>query len=162
MELSLIFLFHTWITSIRSSLSWCSLCNQWYGFILPALSLCVMVWIDSLHTQCQGHHQGLMNERWKEVKVEQPPRTCKRLISLLHYHASAAGTGFNSSSLYHWATAMVNLDYLLYVLPKSSITRTCPVQQPGNQISSKSWPGGFTWNVLSRDEAQPLDNLRVS
>lgn len=42
------------------------------SFFLPAVqSLCVMVWNDSLHAQCQGHHQGLMNERLKEVKVEQ-------------------------------------------------------------------------------------------
>lgn len=68
---------------------------------------------------------------------------CDRLISLLHYQAWAAGTGFNSSPIYHWATTMVNLDYLLFRLPNPSITSTCLVQQPGNQISPKSWPGGF-------------------
>lgn len=29
--------------------------------------MCVIVQIDSLHICCQGHHQGLMNERWKET-----------------------------------------------------------------------------------------------
>lgn len=29
--------------------------------------VCVIVQIDSLHICCQGHHQGLMNERWKET-----------------------------------------------------------------------------------------------
>lgn len=42
-----------------------------------------------------------------------PPRTCKRLISPPHYQTSAAGTGFNSSPIYHWATTMVNPDYVL-------------------------------------------------
>lgn len=76
------------------------------------------------------------------------PHPCDRLISLLHYQASAAGTGFNSSPIYHWATTMVNLDYLLYRLPNPSITSTCLVQQPGNQTSPKSWPGGFTWKSV--------------
>lgn len=136
---------------------------------MPALSLCVMVWIDSLHTQCQGHHQGLMNERWKGTEVEQwrkreispphpptPHHTCKRLIRLLHYQASAAGTGFNSSSRYHWATKMVNLDYLLYLLPNpqyykylscSATWKSNPVQRVGqvahsSSIISVSWWGG--------------------
>lgn len=91
-----------------------------------------------------------------------PPHTCKQLISLLHYQASAAGTGFNSSSIYHWATTMVNLDYLLYLLPNPSITSTRLVQQPGNLISPKSWPGGFTQNLLSWEETELLDNLCAS
>lgn len=81
-----------------------------------------------------------------------PPHTCKRLISPLHYQASAAGTGFNSSSIYHWATTMVNLDYVLYLLPNHSITSTCLVRQPGNQINPESRPGGFTQNLLSCEE----------
>lgn len=97
-----------------------------------------------------------------EEKRDPPPHTCKRLISLLHYQASAAGTGFNSSSIYHWATTMVNLDYLLYLLPNPSITSTRLVQQPGNLISPKSWPGGFTQNLLSWEETELLDNLCVS
>lgn len=143
---------HLWNNFIKL----CAHYAPWYSFIMPVLSLCVMVWIDSLHTQCQGHHQGLMNERWKGVEVEQRRKReisffshpCDRLISLLHYQAWAAGTGFNSSPIYHWATTMVNLDYLLFRLPNPSITSTCLVQQPGNQISPKSWPEGFNTEAV--------------
>lgn len=84
---------------------------------------------------------------------------CDRLISLLHYPASAAGTGFNSSPLYHWATMVVNLDYLLYRLLNPSITSTRLVQQPGNQISPKSRPGGFTWKLLCWEDGSLLRDL---
>lgn len=57
------------ITSETASLSSC--CIMCFCFIMPARSLCVIVQIDSLHICCQGHHQGLMNERWKETEVEQ-------------------------------------------------------------------------------------------
>lgn len=142
------------ITSETASLSSC--CIMGYCFIMPALSLCVIVQIDGLHICCQGHHQGLMNERWKETDVEQQRKgeralyhhhhhTCKPLISPLHSQTSAAGTGFNSSALYHWATAVVNLDYPLFLLTNPGIIL---VQEPGNHIGTKSCPGGFTWNLL--------------
>lgn len=79
---------------------------------------------------------------------------CNCLISLLHYHASAAGAGFNSSPIYHWATTIVNLDYLLYQLPNPSITSTLLVQQPGNQISPKTWWGGFSKDLLTETQLQ--------
>lgn len=154
------------ITSETTSLSVRSLCNLWYSFLMPALSLCVMAWIDSLHTQSQGHHQGLMNERWKGTEVEQrrkreispqpsplPHHTCKRLISLLHYQASAAGTGFNSSSSYHWATKMVNLDYLLYLLPNPQYYKYLSCSATWKSDQSREWARWSHTNLLSWDVA---------
>lgn len=144
---------------------------------MPALSLCVMAWIDSLHTQSQGHHQGLMNERWKGTEVEQrrkreispqppqpsplPHHTCKRLISLLHYQASAAGTGFNSSSSYHWATKMVNLDYLLYLLPNPQYYKYLSCSATWKSDQSREWARWSHTNLLSWDETSLLSNLCV-
>lgn len=142
-------------TSETASLSSC--CIMCYCFIMPAPSLCVIVQIDSLHICCQGHHQGLMNERWKKQKWSSRGKeralhhhhhhhhTCKPLISLLPSQSSAAGTGFNSSARYYRAAAAVNLDYPPFLLTNPSIIL---VQELGNQIVTKSRPVGFTWSVL--------------
>lgn len=101
---------------------------------------------------------GAVEEK-RDLTPPPPHHTCKRLISLLHYQASAAGTGFNSSSRYHWATKMVNLDYLLYLLPNpqyykylscSATWKSNPVQRVGqvahrSSIISVSWWGWGGW-----------------
>lgn len=94
-------------------------------------------------------------QKWSGGRTEKwffSPHPCDWLISLLLYQASGARTGFKSSSIYHRATMVVNLDYLLLCATGTQHYKylSCLTIWYSNLSKELASMSGFTWTVVLR------------